>query len=51
MGALKTAGALLVALAAGGRLDEAITHVRKALEIKPDYADARRNLEVLRAKR
>ena len=32
-----------VALADRGRVDEAITHYRKALEIKPDYAEAHNN--------
>ena len=31
-------------LAAGGRIDEAIEHYRKALEIKPGYAEAHVNL-------
>ena len=33
-----------MALAGGGRFDEAIVHFRKALEIQPDYADASYNL-------
>lgn len=30
-----------------GRRDEAISHLREELRIKPDYAQARSNLEVL----
>ena len=33
-----------VALAGRGRFDEAIAHFQKALEIKPDYAEAHANL-------
>ena len=32
------------ALAGRGQIDEAIAHYRKALEIKPDYAEAHNNL-------
>ena len=38
-----------MALAARGRFDEAIAQYRKALEIKPDYAEAHNNLAWLRA--
>jgi Tfp pilus assembly protein PilF len=30
-----------------GRLDEAMTHIRTALRLKPDYQDAQRNLRIL----
>jgi tetratricopeptide (TPR) repeat protein len=33
-----------IALASGGRVDEAVAHYRKALEIKPDYSEAHNNL-------
>ena len=32
-------------LAGKGRNDEVIMHYRKALQIKPDYAEAKKNLE------
>jgi hypothetical protein len=32
-----------------GRLAEAIAHCETALRLKPDFADARRNLAALRA--
>ena len=35
-----------LALAQKGQVDEAVTHFRKALEIKPDYANAHQNLGV-----
>ena len=34
-----------------GRFDEAIAHYQKALEIKPDYADARDNLGIAQSQR
>ncbi|MCP4693173.1 MAG: tetratricopeptide repeat protein, partial [Desulfobacterales bacterium] len=33
------------ALASRGKLEEAIHHFSEALRIKPDFTDARRNLE------
>ena len=39
-----------MALTSSGRNDEAIAHYRKALEIKPDYAEARKNLEMASGK-
>jgi Flp pilus assembly protein TadD len=36
-----------VALAQKGRTDEAISHLRKALQLQPDYEEAKRNLKVL----
>jgi protein O-GlcNAc transferase len=33
-----------VAVGMLGRLDEAIGHFRRALQIRPDYSDAQRNL-------
>jgi Flp pilus assembly protein TadD len=33
-------------LAGLGRVDEAITHFQKALGIKPEYAEARHNLDL-----
>ncbi len=38
-------------LAHRGRIDEAIAHYQKALEIKPDFADAHNNLGVALARR
>ncbi len=35
-----------IVLANSGRIDEAIEHYRKALEIKPDYPDAHNNLGI-----
>jgi tetratricopeptide (TPR) repeat protein len=35
-----------IALASSGRLDEAVGHWRRALEIKPGFADAERNLQL-----
>jgi tetratricopeptide (TPR) repeat protein len=35
-----------IVLASSGRIDEAIEHYRKALEIKPDYPDAHNNLGI-----
>jgi hypothetical protein len=32
-------------------VDEAIAHYQMALQIKPDFVDARRNLDALRSKR
>jgi tetratricopeptide (TPR) repeat protein len=32
-----------------GRITEAIGHFQKALEVRPDYADARRSLDAVRA--
>ncbi len=40
-----------IALAARGRIDEAMAHYQKALEIKPDYAEAHNNLGVALAGR
>jgi protein O-mannosyl-transferase len=40
-----------VMLAQAGRLDEAIEHFRRAMEIKPDYADAGRNLHQANSER
>jgi len=37
-----------IALAGRGQLDAAIAYFQKALEIKPDYADARNNLDLAR---
>ena len=37
-------------LAGRGQIDEAIAHFKKALEIKPDYAEARRSLDQAREK-
>jgi tetratricopeptide (TPR) repeat protein len=39
------------ALANLGRLDEAITHFQQALELQPDFADAKKNLAIARAKK
>ena len=38
-------------MAGRGRIDEAIAHYQKALEIKPDYADAHYNLGIVLAGR
>ncbi len=38
-------------LAGRGQVEEAIAQYQKAVEIKPDYAAARRNLESIRASR
>jgi tetratricopeptide (TPR) repeat protein len=35
-----------IALASSGRLDEAVGHWRRALEIKPGFADAEKNLQL-----
>jgi len=40
-----------IALGMSGRLDEAINQFREALRVKPDFADARRNLEMALASR
>jgi tetratricopeptide (TPR) repeat protein len=40
-----------VTLAGRGQVEEAIAQYQKALEIKPDYAAARRNLDSIRASR
>ena len=34
-----------------GELDEAITHYRKALEIRPEHVNARRNLAMAESQR
>ena len=38
-------------LVSTGRLDEAIAQFSQALRIKPDFAEARRRLEMARAQR
>jgi tetratricopeptide (TPR) repeat protein len=40
-----------VALAENGRMDEAVTHYQKALEIKPNYAAAHNNIGIIQAGR
>ena len=40
-----------LALAERGRIDEAIEHYRKALDIEPDYAEAHNNLGIALADR
>ena len=40
-----------VTLAGRGQIEEAIAQYQKAVEIKPDYAAARRNLDSIRASR
>ena len=42
---------LAAALAQAGRRDEAIEHVRRALEIQPDHGPARQNLAILQKRR
>ncbi|HYA15430.1 MAG TPA: tetratricopeptide repeat protein [Syntrophales bacterium] len=36
-----------VALAQKGRADEAIDHLRKAVQLQPDYEEAKRNLDIM----
>jgi Flp pilus assembly protein TadD len=43
----KAHNGLAVALAQKGKTDEAISHLRKALQLQPDYEEAKRNLKVL----
>ncbi|MBT3414431.1 MAG: tetratricopeptide repeat protein, partial [Nitrospina sp.] len=38
-----------VALLMEGKTQEAITRFQKALELKPDFADARNNLKIARS--
>ena len=42
---------LAAALTRKGRLDEAITHLREAIRLKPDSAEAQKNLDALIASR
>jgi tetratricopeptide (TPR) repeat protein len=42
---------LACALVLEGKLDEAIYHFRQAIQLRPDYDDARRNLEEVLARR
>jgi Flp pilus assembly protein TadD len=43
----KAHNSLAVALAQKGKTDEAISHLRKALQLQPDYEEAKRNLKAL----
>jgi Flp pilus assembly protein TadD len=40
-----------VALFKDGKIDQGIAHLKQALRLKPDFADAKNNLRIMLAKR
>jgi len=43
----KAHNSLGVILAKSGRIDEGLSHLQEAVRLQPDYAEAKRNLEIV----